>query len=120
MQSRLIYEGIGVAREQAEQARNALTEASPAALERCSEALKAAIAGLERRRTESAVGGPSEPARSEALRLRTDLRVLTRLLEHAAAYHARWLGFAGSAWAGYTGTGAAAGVTRPGRILTQG
>ena len=111
---------VRAARDQAAEGRKALVEASPAALERCAEALNAAVAGLRACRMESAADGRSEPARTEALRLQADLRGLSRLLEHAAAYHASWLGFAGSVWAGYTGSGSAAEVPRRGRLLTQG
>ena len=120
MQDGLIYTAVRAARDQAEEGRKTLEEASPAALERCAAALDTAIAGLRACRAEPAAGGLSDAARSEALRLRADLRALARLLEHAAAYHARWLGFAGSAWAGYTGSGSAADVPRRGRLLTQG
>lgn len=118
MEDRAIYEDVRAARAQAEEGRKSLVEASPAALERCAESLKAAITGLIRCR--AARGGPSEQVRTEALRLRADLGALTRLLDHAAEYHARWMGFAGSVWAGYTGSGAAADVPRRGRLLTQG
>jgi hypothetical protein len=128
MQEGLIHTALRAAREQAEEGRKALVEGSPAALERCAEALNAAIAGLRAGHAEHLGAGGSagmggrgaDLARAEAQRLHADLRVLTRLLEHAAGYHARWLGFAGSAWAGYTGSGSAAGVPRRGRLLTQG
>jgi hypothetical protein len=120
MQNRGVLDAIRAAREHAAEGRKALVEASPQALERCAEALRAAIAGLNRRRSAPVGGEPSDPVRREALRLQTDLRLLTRLLEHAAEYHAGWLGFAGSACAGYTGSGAAAEVPRRGRLLTQG
>jgi hypothetical protein len=120
MSNRLIYEAIRAAREQAEEARRALAEASPASLEHCAEALNTAVSRLDRCRQDAPIGRPSGRLRSEALRLRADLRVLTLLLKHAAGYHAGWLGFSGSAWAGYTCSGAAAGVPRYGRLLTQG
>ena len=120
MQNRAVADAIRAARERAEEGRKALVEASPAALERCAEALMAASAGLRRSRAAPVSIEPSNPARREALRLQTDLRLLSLLLEHASEYHAGWLGFAGSACAGYTGSGAAAEVPRRGRLLTQG
>jgi len=116
---RPIDEAVRTARERLAEGRNALIEASPAALDRCAESLKAGIASLEQCRV-AENGGPSDRARREMLRMRADLRVLRRLLEHAAGHHARWLEIAGSFCAGYTGTGAAAEVERRGRLLTQG
>ena len=120
MRNRGVLDAIRAAREHAEEGRKALVEASPAALERCAEALRSASAGLSGRRAAPGGGAPPDPVKREALRLQKDLRLLTRLLEHASEYHAGWLGFAGSACAGYTGSGAAAEVPRRGRLLTQG
>ena len=120
MERPLIDEAVRTARERLAEGRKALIEASPAALESCAACLRAGIVSLEQCRDAVADGGSSPRAGTEALRVRTELRLLSRLLEHAAEYHARWMGVANSAWAGYTAAGTAAEVGRRGRLLTQG
>ena len=109
-------------REEVQRACDLLRSPTPAAVDRCSIALGAAISRLVEWRKQFRAQTPasSRLTLEEARRLRASVRLAARLLESAAAYHSGWRKALGALCAGYTASGAPADAAPPGRLCLRG
>ena len=101
------------ARRQVEALRLALLTPSPEEVWLCLPGLEEAVRCLTATEQES-------PNTAELRALKSDLRIVTRLIEHGAALHQGWARLLGAVTAGYTATGDAAPVAAFGSLSIVG
>jgi hypothetical protein len=111
---------LRTARVRNEELRQALVAPAPDEIERCLPGLAEAAASLgwvERR-----LGAESaEPGLSQDLEaLQKELRMVSRLIEHGAAFYQGWAKLLGSATGGYTAAGEASPLTAAGTVSVRG
>jgi hypothetical protein len=103
-----------------DEVRPLLEDASPAALDRCTSVLAAAVSAAGGLSRHADHGPGTRRLAEEAALLHSSVRRAARLLQSAAEYHARWNGLLGAMSAGYTASGAPAPPGRAGRLNLRG
>jgi hypothetical protein len=109
-----IHLEIDNARRHVEALRIALLSPSPDEIERCLPSLEEAVrclAAAERGLRDGSGGGPELGPRLESLK--SELRIVDRMIGQGAAFYRSWAKLLGAATAGYMPTGEVAPIPRP-------
>jgi hypothetical protein len=114
-----VAERLASAQSAVEQSCHLLLTPNPECLDRSAGALSLAIGELAAGRDLLASSTSNPRALAQICEIRSKVRLASRLLENAAAYHSGWNRILGSMVAGYTPHGAAP-VVRPGRLAVEG
>lgn len=110
---------LEVALESLKRAEALLESPSPSGLDRCAEALGAAIAALRQRPNQSGMPRDTRPA-ANVLAVRRAVLRCAALLNKAADFRMGWSAMAASMCAGYTALGAPAQTIHPARVWVRG
>ena len=94
--------------------RSALMSPSPDEIEKCLPALAEAAGCL------SSVTREQTNLHPELIALRQDLRLVSKLIEHGAAFYDGWAKLLGAAIGGYTPSGEAAPLTATAAVIVRG
>jgi hypothetical protein len=109
-----------------EEVRKCLMTPTPAKVEECSAYLQEALVSMVavekklQEQPEVASDNVVPGVRVELVYVRRELKRVSALLEHAAAFHTSWAGLLGMIGSGYTATGQPVTLSAAGRIALEG
>jgi hypothetical protein len=111
---------LNTARNHVASLRQALLSPSPDEIERCLPGLAEAAACLGQMELTLRSESPDPALAAELKTLKLDLKMISRMIEHSAAFYRGWASLLGAASGGYSATGRAAEFAVARTISVQG